>query len=283
MRPTAFPRSAFHMAILGLAISSALVARIAHAGDYEDQWDGNWHGSITPYGWLPGVTGETKYQLPNGGGEVQTKSDNNILSNLSGAFMLEGDMRKGDWGMYGDIDWVKITNEDSRFTSIGGSRIGANADLNTRWGLKGGMVNFAGLYTLTHGSQGNIDLLFGVRYLWLKGNLNWNFNLAGNGGYLNVANSGHLDNQTHITDGIVGLRGRWSPFSDSHFFFPYYVDIGTGGSDTTYQLAVGAAYAFSWGDIALLYRDVEYKEGNDDSFLKKVELSGPAFSFTWHF
>lgn len=279
----ALPRSAFHLAILGLALSSALVSHVAYADDYADQWDGNWHGSITPYGWLPGVSAQTKFQLPNDGGTVVSKSNNDILSNLSGAFMLEGDIRKGNWGIYGDIDWVKFTDEKGRFTSIGGNRIGANADLDTSWGIKGGMVNLAGLYTLAHGDQGNIDLLFGARYLWLKGNLNWNFNLTGNQGNLNIDNSGHLNNQTHVTDGIVGIRGRWAPFANSHFFFPYYLDIGTGNSDTTYQIVGGVAYGFHWGDIALIYRDVTYKEDENNAFLKRVELSGPAFSLTWRF
>jgi hypothetical protein len=257
-------------------------AQAQETSDSSDPWDGNWHGSITPYGWLPGVTGTTRFQVPNGP-SVVTKSNNDILSNLSGAFMLEGDARKGDWGMYGDIDWVKFSNESGHFTSIGGGRIGASANLNTRWGMKGGMVNFAGLYTMSHGSQGYIDLLFGVRYLWLKGNLNWNFNLAGNGGLIDIQNSGHLNNQTHVTDAIVGLRGRWTPFDNSAWYFPYYVDVGTGDSDNTYQANVGVGYAFHWGDIALTYRNVTYNEGSDNKFIKKVELSGPAFSLTWHF
>ena len=137
-------RSARAASALGLAIAVTSGILPAYA-DTSDPWDGNWHGSITPYGWLPGMTGETRYQLPNGP-TVSTKSDNDLFSTLSGAFMLEGDMRKGNWCMYGDIDWVKFSNENGHFTSIGGDRIGANAKLDTRWGIKGGMVNFAGLY-----------------------------------------------------------------------------------------------------------------------------------------
>ncbi|MHA6203336.1 hypothetical protein ACXU4B_02810 [Dyella soli] len=283
MRSAASSRSARRQAALGVAIATLLAASAVQADTPADPWDGNWHGSITPYGWLPGVTGETRYQLPNSGGEVTTKSDNNVLSNLSGAFMIEGDLRKGQWGMYADIDWVKFSNEDAHFTNIGGDRIGGSAKLDTRWGLKGGMVNFAGLYTLVHGPQGYMDLLFGVRYLWLKGNLSWNFNATGNGGRVDISNSGHLDNQTHVTDAVIGIRGYWAPFKDSHFFFPYYADVGTGDSDNTYQFNVGVAYAFDWGDIALNYRDVEYHEGSNDKFLKKVQLSGPSIAVTWRF
>lgn len=282
MRRIAFERPLLSLTVMALALSATFGVRPAHA-DTPDLWDGNWHGSITPYGWLPGVTANSRFQVPNGGPSVETKSDNNILDHLSGAFMLAGDFRKGDWGMYADLDWVKFTNENGHFTNIGGDRIGASAKLDTNWGIKGGMVNLAALYTLAHGQQGYVDLLFGGRYLWLKGNLSWDFNLNGNAGNVNIANSGHLSNQTHVTDAIVGLRGRWDPFTDSRFFFPYYVDIGTGDSDSTFQLVAGVAYAFNWGDIALVYRDVQYKESASDKLLEKLELSGPAFSLTWHF
>jgi hypothetical protein len=276
-------RPALSRPCLALAIGAMVFALPPARADTPDDWDGNWHGSIQPYGWLPGVTAETRYQLPDNGPTVSQKSDGNILDHLSGAFMLDGTVRKGNWGFYGDVDWVKFTNEDGHFTTIGGDRIGANADLNTRWGIKGGMVNLSGLYTMAHGQQGYIDLLFGARYLWLKGNLSWNFSLAGNRGRVDIDDSGKLSNQTHVTDAVIGVRGRWSPFEDPRWFFPYYLDIGAGDSDNTYQIMAGVAYGFDWGDIALNYRDVEYKEGSSNTFVKKVELSGPALSITWHF
>ena len=282
MRRIAFSRFTFSRAVLAASCLAALAAPMAKA-DTPDYWDGDWHGSIQPYGWLPGISAQTRYQLPNNGGTVSQESDKSIFDYLSGAFMVDGTVRKGNWGFYGDLDWVKFTNEKGRFTSIGGDRIGANANLDTNWGAKGGMVNLAGLYTMAHGQVGYIDLVFGMRYLWLKGNLNWNFNLVGNGGNLDIENSGHLHNQTHVTDGIVGIRGRWSPFADTNWFFPYYLDIGAGDSDSTYQAMIGVAYAFHWGDIALNYRDVKYSQDSSDQFLKKIRLSGPALSFTWHF
>jgi len=281
MRRFAFSRfSGSRIAAAALLVAAA--APIAKA-DTSDYWDGDWHGSIQPYGWLPGISADTRFRLPNTGVTVDQKSDKDLFDYLSGAFMLDGTLRKGNWGFYADIDWVKFSNEKGRFTNIGGDRIGASANLDTRWGFKGGMVNFAGLYTMAHGQQGYIDLVFGVRYLWIKGNLDWDFNLAGNGGRVDIDNSGHLHNQTHVTDGIVGIRGRWSPFANSRWFFPYYADVGAGSSDNTYQVMLGVAYGFDWGDIALNYRDVEYNESDSDKFLKRVQLSGPALSLTWHF
>jgi hypothetical protein len=248
----------------------------------EDYWDGNWHGSITPYGWLPGVDGETRYRLPSGP-DVTVKNKSDPLSSLSGALLLEGDIRKGNWGLFGDIDWIKFSNEKGRFTSIGGERFGADANLNTRWGMKGGLITLAGLYTMTHGTLGYADLLFGARYVWLKGNINWNLDVINNADALILQGSGHLHNQTHAGNAIIGVRGRWTPFADTGWYFPYYADVGTGDSDNTYQLNIGVGYAFHWGDVALSYRDIKYEQGSDDQFLKKAEISGPSFNYTWHF
>lgn len=282
MRRIAFSRFTFTHAVMAACCLAALAAPTVKA-DTPDYWDGDWHGSIQPYGWLPGISASTRFELPSGGSTVTQESDKNLFDYLSGAVMIDGTIRKGNWGFYGDFDWVKFSNEKGRFTSIGGDRIGASANLDTRWGIKGSMANFAGLYTMAHGQQGYIDLVFGVRYLWIKSNLDWNFNATGNGGRVDIDNTGHLHSQTHVTDGIVGIRGRWSPFEDSNWFFPYYADIGAGSSDNTYQLMVGVAYGFHWGDIALNYRDVQYHQGDDDKFLKRLQLSGPALSFTWHF
>lgn len=247
-----------------------------------DLWDGNWHYSLTPYGWLPGISAKLRYQIPNTG-TVQNETKNNIFDYLSGAFMLEGDARIGDWGIYGDFDWVNFSGEKGRFSSIGGERIGGNASLNTDWDLKGGMFTLAGLYSLAHGHQGYIDLVFGARYLWIKSNLDWNFTATGNNGNLNIANDGHVSAQSHVTDAVVGVRGIWSPFDQSSWYFPYYFDIGGGSSNNTYQFKGGVAYGFSWGNIALLYREVQYHHTGGEDFLKKIRLSGPAISATWNF
>ncbi len=257
-------------------LSASFVALPSHAADV-DPWDGAWHGSITPYLWLPGVSAKSRYSYQ--GSEVHDKTDRDILSNLSGALMIDGDVRKGDWGMYGDFVWVKFDNEKSRFRSIGGENVGGDASLDTRTGLKGGFVTLAGLYSLGHGSEGYTDLLFGGRYLWLKGNLSWNFGFAGN--RFGIADSGHLAENTHVTDALIGIRGRWTP-GGGPWFFPYYFDIGAGGSDFTSQIALGAGYAFHWGDVSLAWRYVTY-QGDDDSFIERMSLSGPTIGVTWHF
>jgi hypothetical protein len=264
-----------------LACLSLLAAPCVRATDEVDPWDGAWHTRLSVYGWLPGISAKTRYQLPQG--TILENRSGNIYNKLSGALMVEATFQKGRWGIYTDVDWAKFSDQKGHIAAIGSERFGANAGLNTRWNLKGGMVTLAGSYTVGYSSQGSIDVLVGARYLWLKGNIGWDFSLTGNRGRTDIDDDGHLNRQTHITAGIIGIRGRWTPFPSKAVFMPYYFDIGTGSSDRTQQYAGGIGYAFHWGDIALLYRDVEYHQHGSDAFLHDVRLSGPSLNLTWTF
>ena len=268
--------------IVALALGLFVLGTSNAYADMPDLWDGSWHFSLTPYVWLPGISSSTRYEVPFTG-TVQNTTNNDIFSYLSGAFMLEGTARKDHWGIYSDVDWVNFSNEEGRFNRIGGARIGGSLNLNTSWDMKGGMFNVAGFYSAAHGNIGFIDVLVGVRYLWLKGNVDWDFTLTGNAGRVNLADSGRLRGQTNLTDGIIGVRGIWTPFANRNVIFPYYVDVGSGGSDTTYQAKLGVGYLFHWGALALVYRDVEYHQSGGDNFLRKVRLSGPSLSATFLF
>lgn len=272
IRPSPIPR-------LLLAIAAALVAPAAAASD-TNPWDGEWHPSITAYGWLPGVTSDLRFRV--GDDEVENESDGNILDNLSAAFMLEGELRKGDWGIYGDFDWVKFDKEEGHLSRIGGENVGADVSLDTQWGLKGGMFTLAGLYTLRHGANGYTDLIFGGRYLWLKGELSWDFDVTGNGGLVDIDDQGEARRNMHVTTAIVGLKGRWI-INEGRFFVPYYVDVGYGSSDSTAQAAAGVGYAFDWGDMAFVWRHVRYKHDDDEASLRRLDIDGPSLNLSWQF
>jgi hypothetical protein len=263
-------------AILLALFGSAFLARPADAAN-QNLWDGDVHPSFMFYAWLPGVSLDTRYNIPdaNGGGEVVNRSDGNILDNLSGAFMMAGDVRVGDWGFYGDFAWVKFDNEDGHIRSI--DRAHADADLKTQWDIKGGLVTLAGMYTLAHGQSGYTDLVFGGRYLWLKGNLKWNFDSTIDG----LDSSGKASDNAHSSDAVIGLKGQWH-IGGGNWYVPYYADIGTGSSEWTSSVTIGVGYLTDWGNVALVWRDLRYKQ-DDDKFLRKFDLSGPSFSIGWQF
>ena len=269
------PRLLSMLVLAGLGLASMS----AHADD--DRFSGGWHSALTIYGWLPGVSADLRFEVP-GSGNVTTKSDNNIFDKLEGAFMIQGEVRNGEWGFFGDADWVKFGDQKGRFTNIGGENIGGSANLDSRWNMKGGMVTLAGLYNLNNGAWGFNDVLFGARYIWIKSNLSWDFSLIGDGGNVSIENSGHVSRQTHATDAVVGFRGRYN-FSGSNWYMPYYLDAGTGDDTFTAQVLVGVGYAFDWGGMTLAWRYVHYTQDDDSELLKQIDLNGPALGVTWHF
>ena len=82
-------------------------------------------------------------------------------------------------------------------------------------------------------------------------------------------------------DGIVGAKGRLGFGPRREWFVPYYVDVGTGDSDLTWQGIVGIGYAFSWGEViaAWRYLDYDFKSGQK---IESVNLNGPAIGVAFH-
>ncbi|MET0232090.1 MAG: hypothetical protein ABW186_14245 [Rhodanobacteraceae bacterium] len=267
--------------LLSMLVVASLFVAASSAQAADDRFSGGWHGAFTVYGWLPGVSADLRFEVP-GTGIVTTRSENGLFDKLEGALMIQGEVRNGDWGFFGDVDWVKFGDQKGRFTNIGGEHIDGSANLDSRWDIKGGMVTLAGLYNINNGTWGFNDILFGGRYLWIKSNLSWNFSLLGDGGLVDIENSGHVSRQTHATDAVVGLRGRWN-FGDGHWYVPYYVDAGAGDDTFTAQALVGVGYAFDWGGMTLAWRHVHYTQDDDSELLKQVDLDGPALGLTWVF
>ncbi len=61
---------------------------------------------------------------------------------------------------------------------------------------------------------------------------------------------------------------------------PYYLDVGTGESDVTWQAVTGIGYKFGWGEAFLVYRYLDYDFGKQ---IDSLTLSGPAIgvNFRW--
>jgi hypothetical protein len=127
-----------------------------------------------------------------------------------------------------------------------------------------------------------LDLLGGVRYFSFESETEWDLRVAfsGPGGRV-FAKSGSVDVEKDLLDAIVGARGRIL-LGDGRFSLPFYLDLGTGSSDLTWQGMFGIAYSWSWGDLTLAYRHLAYDQ-SDDKLLQDLEFSGPALGLTIRF
>lgn len=266
--------------LLGIACAVPAFAQDAASGT-------GWTFAVEPYLWLAGVDGTLKYDLPPGGGGG---ADVGLtLEDLSFAFMLNGEARKGKWSVFADAAYVDIDSNNSEVTSIRfagpGGQVEATVDVDAGGGtsITGTEVALAGGYTVARGSASSLDVFAGARYFTLEASTSWflDAEVTGPGPGQVFARSGTVSKRVNLWDGIVGLRGALS-FGGGRWYVPVYLDAGTGSSALTWQAVAGLAYRFSWGDLHLAYRYLAY-DMDDDKLLQDVSLSGPAFGARFRF
>jgi hypothetical protein len=267
-------------------MKKALLTVLLFAGTNVQAQD-QWSYSLTPYVWLPSINGKLKYEIPPGAGgapEVDT-GPNNYLENLSMVLMLAGEARKGDWAIISDFIYLKFDKQKSNVNSIdfGGSRVSTSADVSTRSALKGYEWTIAGSRTVMKSPRATLDLVGGLRYFHIEASSDWQLSATvnGPGGGQTFPAAGSVSRKSDLYDGIVGVRGRIR-WGGTPWYTPYYLDVGGGSSNLTWQGVLGVGYGFKWGELLLAYRTLYYDQG-DDKLLQDFRFSGPTLGATFRF
>jgi hypothetical protein len=154
---------------------------------------------------------------------------------------------------------------------------GVSADLASR----GWAWSLAGDYPVIDGPRHELHLLGGVRQLSFEGTAGGRPMARANGlspfePTSPFAAYGAPTVLPSFWDGIVGARGRVR-LGDGSWFLPYYLDVGAGQSDLTWQAMGGVGYAFSWGEVIGGYRHLDYRF-QPGSPLRDLSFSGPGVS-----
>jgi hypothetical protein len=247
--------------------------------------DDDWKYSVTPYLWLPSFNGNFKYSLPpsTGSPEVETY----YLNKLNAVLMLAGDARKGNMSFFTDFIYLDIAGSDSHVKSVdfGGSQISSSIDAGTQTTIKGAVFTVGGGYTVVRGTDGNMDVIGGARYLGVDVITDWNLtgtitDPGGGGGTFPL--TGTVSQRVDLWDAIIGMRGRIGFGDAGKWSVPYYLDAGAGSSTLTWQGMLGLAYTFGWGDVSLAYRHLYYSQ-KADQFIQSLALSGPLLGATFRF
>jgi hypothetical protein len=265
------------------AVSFVLAAGLPGAASAQSDADAwKWRGTI--YLWGAGIDGTA--DLPGSGATVDASASfDDILKSLDFAFMGQLEARKGRWGGVMDLIYMDLSNSESgsRSFSLSGPggriMIPGNVSVNTDTSLKSTVLTLAGTYTVVEKPNYEMLLVGGARYLDVKSDLSWQ--ATGNIGPLPpVARSGSASGKLRNWDAIIGVRGRAVLDASGKWYVPYYFDVGTGDSDRTWQAAGGIAYRFGWGDVALVYRYLDYKFKSGEP-LRDLTISGPAIGASW--
>ena len=265
------------------ALTAAIlaVAVLVPSSAVAEPRDDKWNFRLDLYAWLPSVGGTTTFPNASGGSDVSVDADD-LLEDLNGVFMGGFAAQKGRWGAFTDLMYVDLSNGESSTRSVNFSRfdIPADASLSTNFDLSGWVWTAAGTYTVIQKPSYNLDVLAGFRYLQVDEKLNWNF--SGNIGSVPLeSRTNSASSDQDFWDAIVGVRGRASIGASKKWFVPYYLDIGTGESDFTWQVAAGVGYAFRPADLVVAYRYLDWDFGSDKA-LEDLNFSGPLVSVAFH-
>jgi hypothetical protein len=246
-----------------------------------------WKFAITPYLWLPNVNGTLKYSAPpdtGGSPEVET-GPNDYLENLQGVLLIAGEVRKDRWSVFTDLIYLEFADEQSSVKAVdfGGSIVNSSVNVATDSSLRGLAWTLGAGYAVETGPAVTLDVFGGLRYFDLTVSTNWQLSadITGPGGVQTFPRTGGISKSLTFWDGIVGVRGR-IPLGSSHWSIPYYLDIGTGSSNWTWQGMLGIDYSFKWGGVMLAYRNLYYDQ-KDDKLLQDLRFTGPALSVTFRF
>ncbi|MGJ7512189.1 hypothetical protein [Variovorax sp. GT1P44] len=219
-----------------------------------------WQFEFVPYLWLAGIRSDLKLgPFPGNTVSVSSKS---ILEALDFGAMGTLEARKGPWGGWLDVQYVKLGVSNQL---AGGLLGGYNVKFDQT------IATLAGFYRVVDGPVA-VDVLGGVRYVDAKTTVDIAPSLRGLGA--------QLGEKAGSTDGIVGVR-TIVPLGDKWSLLGY-LDVGEGGSSSSWQAIAGASYQYSpTTSFKLGYRYLAYKR--DDGLLNKVAMGGLYFGAGFKF
>jgi hypothetical protein len=268
----------------GVVVASTILALCLAHGAAAQVPDNDWHFTLGIDGWAPTISGDLKYSLPPGGTPPEVSvGPNDYLSHLKALVPVFFEARKSKFSIFADVIYLSLGEQKSRVTEVGPS-IPVDVTLNksTSTSFKTVIGLLVGGYAVAEGQAGHVDVIVGARYLGLKATTDWQLtaDITGPGGDVVLSKTGTISKRGDLVDGVTGVRGRLN--LGTHFFIPYYADIGAGSSSLTYQLAGGISYGWSWGGAGILFRHLYYDQ-SDDKFLQSVKLSGPELTLAFYF
>jgi len=245
---------------------------------------GEWQWGLTVYAWLPSLSGDTSFpSLPGGGGPSVDVSGSDILNALNFTFMGVADVRKGRWGVATDVIYLDLggSKSNTRNLTVGGNELPASVTANASLDITGWLWTTVGEYRVVDQPDYSLDLLAGARLLNLSETLKWHLN--GDISSLPLpGHDGHSEVSDNVWDGIVGVKGRATFGAERAWFVPYYLDIGAGNSDLTWQAMAGIGYAYHWGEVTGVWRHLDYDLGSKTP-IQSLTLNGPAIGVTFRF
>jgi len=219
------------LALVALIVLAQPASLMAQDTVKTDQWQ----FMIEPYLWTTGIDGSTA------NGADFTIHIDDALSDLEFALMGVVGVKKGKWSFMVDTFYADL--KDTKDSSI--TVLNNGIDFQTEVEVKTWIVTPVIGYNLIDCKNGKLDVVAGFRYLDVEIDVHVNSDRA-------RAHNPEFSGSNDFWDGIVGLKSEITLYEQ--LYMPLYLDIGTGDSDFTWQVAAGLGYRFSACDVVAGFR-----------------------------
>lgn len=236
----------------GIAAGSMLLATAMPAAA-EDMNSDKWEFGAEIYLWGAGI-GTTTAE-----GDDIDISFSDLMKNLDMALMTTLVARKDKWTLFSDIIYLDVSASDKSTANIIGYPVKTKIDV----GMEAWIVTTAGAYQVMQNENTRLDVLAGARYFWLKMPMKIKI---GERSSIKASPSGD------VWDGVVGIRGNTN--LNDKWYLTYYLDVGTGDTDLTWQAVAGFNYRFDKLDAVFGYRYLDW-DFDDDAAFQDINVSGP--------
>jgi len=247
------------IALVALVIMSLPGALMAQDTGKTDQWQ----FVIEPYFWATGIDGSTI------NGADFTIHFDDVLNDLEFAFMGVVGVKMGKWSFMVDTFYADLKDTEDNSITVLNSRIDFQKEVEVKTWIVTPVIG----YNLIDCEKGKLDVVAGARYLDVEIDVHVNSDRA-------RARNPEFSGSDGFWDGIVGLKSEITLYEQ--LYMPVYLDIGTGESDFTWQVAGGLGYRFSACDVVAGYRYLSW-EFDDSSPVNDLNLSGPYISVKFMF
>jgi hypothetical protein len=244
-------------ATLPTTVAGDFAAPLEVAPVQEDEWE----FALGVYAFMPEITATAA-----NGYDINIDFDQ-ILESLDMTAMIAFMARKGRWSLGSDLIYLAMGNDIYGAPGASSSRVALQ--------LKTWIINPVVGYTVLDGNWGHLDVMGGARYLYMKQQVG-------------VSVASPILGNTHAYAsssgaswaGIVGIKGQLD--LSEKWFMPYYLDVGTGDSDLTWQAYLGIGYRFENFDLVLSYRYIDWDLGTGGP-LTSLDSKGPQLGIRFEF
>lgn len=271
--------------LIGGVLGAAWLAGAAQAQTVPSATDSGWRFSLTPYLWVPTVSGELRYG-PRDNTAANVKVDpKNVVDALQFALTFGAEARHGRFTLATDLLYLDLGHQASQVRSVdfgASGRVQASTNLGTQSQLSTFLWTLAPGYTLLEGAWGHLDLQAGFRVLSLRSrtDVQLSSDVTGPRQGESFTRTGRLSASEQIWDGIIGIRGRLD--LGSGFHLPYAADVGGGGSSLTWQVQGGLGYSTGWAGVVAGYRYLSYQQSGN-ALVQELNMGGPFIALNMRF